>query len=296
MNEEEEDYHPLDIGLVRYSAEDIAIQNTSRALPEKGIGEKLEKSISVEESNPAEIYLYDQPQIPTGEHSEGHSIDSQQSGTIHNVPIPNNNEINAASPGHTQGEQKRKESGIVEEKSIFINTEMRRPAHSTLQQNQKVALEEPKEQELPSQGEHENQEKQFVNNSLSNSVFDPRGANEMAETAEQPFYVNARQYYRILKRRYARAKLEENLRISRERKPYLHESRHKHAMRRPRGQGGRFLTIAEIEAMKSKEGSPSSSVTETTIIEVGEPEVKTSAISQQETIQSKLPRIEKSEG
>lgn len=74
-------------------------------------------------------------------------------------------------------------------------------------------------------------------------------------TPDQPFYVNAKQYYRILKRRYARARLEENLRISRERRPYLHESRHKHAMRRPRGQGGRFLTAAEIEELKTKEDS-----------------------------------------
>ncbi|KAJ9571282.1 NF-YA/HAP2 subunit signature [Nakaseomyces glabratus] len=71
-------------------------------------------------------------------------------------------------------------------------------------------------------------------------------------TSEQPYYVNAKQYYRILKRRYARAKLEESLRICRERKPYLHESRHKHALRRPRGEGGRFLTAAEIKELKEK--------------------------------------------
>lgn len=75
---------------------------------------------------------------------------------------------------------------------------------------------------------------------------------QSAPASDQPYYVNAKQYHRILKRRIARAKLEESLKIARGRKPYLHESRHKHAMRRPRGQGGRFLTAAEIAELERK--------------------------------------------
>lgn len=76
----------------------------------------------------------------------------------------------------------------------------------------------------------------------------------MGQAEDSPLYVNAKQFHRILKRRVARQKLEEALRLTNKgRKPYLHESRHNHAMRRPRGPGGRFLTADEVAEIERKQ-------------------------------------------
>ena len=70
---------------------------------------------------------------------------------------------------------------------------------------------------------------------------------------EQPIFVNAQQYERILKRRIARSRQQQK-RAQQPKPPkkYKYESRHKHACNRKRGPGGVFVAKEESEVPKKQ--------------------------------------------
>ena len=97
-----------------------------------------------------------------------------------------------------------------------------------------------------------------ANSSLWNASFTPQqpappsqipnnaSRKSLNFAAAPAVYVNPKQYKRIVIRRQNRMRLERLItsRVPKRTPPYLHESRHAHAMKRQRGPGGRFMPVA----------------------------------------------------
>ncbi|KAG4124667.1 hypothetical protein ERO13_D10G054100v2 [Gossypium hirsutum] len=92
--------------------------------------------------------------------------------------------------------------------------------------------------------------KSIIHHQLTMAMLPARVPLPLELTRDEPIYVNAKQYQAILRRRQYRAKLEAQNKLIKVRKPYLHESRHLHALKRARGNGGRFLNTKKLQESK----------------------------------------------
>ncbi|CDO91704.1 unnamed protein product [Kluyveromyces dobzhanskii CBS 2104] len=237
----ENDYPPLDTGMNTFQVSELDHQDDSQELAKK---EQQTENLQVSGTNSEEDDL---------RHAQDDSRDDIGGGQTERI---SKHDVSRDQPNGLQNENDNPTKVYLYDDPHLEND----PKHQQVDSNDNVIVEKLNEGSNLKQDSNIKtplDTTRFFETSstleLHRSATQNNNAPSPSEPVEQPFYVNAKQYYRILKRRYARAKLEENLKISRERRPYLHESRHKHAMRRPRGQGGRFLTAAEMAEMKRKE-------------------------------------------
>nr|CAG8443171.1 6571_t:CDS:2 [Entrophospora candida] len=116
-------------------------------------------------------------------------------------------------------------------------------------------LDEDYEKEIADDGTYIKQEQDdTIISNLSNDDSDD-SSNHRHQQQLDFLSINPKQRNRIIKRRFARERFEKKHGFSKQRKPYIHESRHVHALRRPRGPGGRFLNanqMAEIEERRNR--------------------------------------------